>query len=853
MSQRELDEALAKVRSEQPSDEVVKTAAGRVFRNLFDSNFISAAPSGKIRNCADVRALIPAYLSKTLTAPRALLLEDHILTCIECRHALQEARNGAPAVRPIPINRPHRRGVPMLAWAAAAALVVGIGLGITGHFPGQTVVSATVASVQGSLYKVTDIGVSLVEAGAILKNTDELRTAKGSHALLRLAGGAMVEIAERSEVSLSKGWRGTSLNLQRGQMIVDTHGQTQKSVYINSGEMTVPVSSGIVAVDHGSKDSRVAVAKGSFQVSLGSLTHTVSAGQLYGGELRQVNLPASSEFAWSQNSAQYNELLSQLSGFQKDLQSIPSPGLRYSSNLPQYLPADTFLYAAVPNLGGTITEAKKLFDARLAESQALRDWWQQKSFAKNGEFDRMVDEISSISSYLGDEIVISVGGNALGAEAGPVILAEIKQPGLAEYLEANLPAHAPIEIVSAASPVSGSKNKLYIQMDNNILVATPSAVQLKQVEDVLQKVTAANFTTTPFFARVNKVYQNGASSFLAANLEQITTKSVTNSKAALPIGLDNVQYLVLERKGDGEMRASVSFDGARQGVASWLAAPGPAGSLNFVSPDANFAASIVMKSPQVMMKELLGFAAGSNPNFTEELDQFQAKAGLDLVNDVAAPLGNDMTFAMEGPLSPVLAVEVFDPTRLQQTLTAFINKLNQQPDIGKKMGQLTLSSTSVNGITFYSISSSKSPGLAAYYTFVDGYLLASSSQANVLTAIQNKQTGHTLASSDSFRAKLPADGYSNFSAMIYSNLSSLGGLAKQLGSADKQKAFSGLIANSGPGLICVYGEADRITAATKGSFLGFDLGTLVGIEQGKSLHTMIAMSAPTAVKKEIVN
>ena len=852
MTQRELDEALAKVRNDQPSDEVVKTAAGRVFRSLFDSNFIAAAPTGKIRNCADVRALIPSYLNQTLAAPRALLLEDHILTCIDCRHALQEARNGAPAVRPIPINRPRRRSVPMLAWAAAAALLVGIGLGITGHFPGQTVVVATVASMQGSLYKVTDIGVSLVEAGAILNNTDELRTAKGSHAILRLAGGGFVEIAERSEVSLSNSWRGTSLNLQRGQMIVDTHGQTQKTVYVNNGEMTIPVSSGIVAVDHGTKEPRVAVAKGTFQVSFGNLTKTATAGQLYGGELRQVNLPASSEFAWSQNSVEYDELLSQLSGFQKDLQSIPSPEVRYSSNLAQYLPADTFLYAAVPNVGGTITQAKKLFDARLAESQALRDWWQQKTVAKNGEFDRMIDQISSISSYLGNEIVISVGGTAAGAEAGPVILAEIKQPGLAEYLQANLPANAPLEIVSAAFPASAGANKLFIQLDNNILVATPSAVQLKRVEDVVQKVSAANFTTTPFFARVGKVYQNGASYFLAANLEQIAAKSVPNSKAGLPVGLDNVQYLVLERKGDGEMRASVSFDGARQGVASWLAAPGPAGSLNFVSRDANFATTIVMKSPQVMMKELLGFAAGSNPNFTQELDEFQAKAGVNLVNDVAAPLGNDMTFAMEGPLSPVLAVEVFDPARLQQTLTAFIAKLNQQPGVANKIGQLTLSSTPVNGITFFSISSSKSPGLAAIYTFVDGYLLASSSQSNVLMAIQNKQVGQTLANSDSFRAKLPADGYSNFSAMVYSNLSSLGGLAKQFGSSDKQKALSGLIANSGPSLIVVYGEADRITAATRGSFLGFDLGTLVGLQQGKSLHTMIA-SAPVSIQKEIVN
>jgi hypothetical protein len=853
MSQHELDEALAKIRSEQPSDEVVKTAAGRVFRNLFDSTFIAAEPTGKIRGCADVRALFPAYLNRTLSAARTALLEDHVLGCVDCRHALHEARSGTAAVRPIPINRVPRKRVPMLVWAAAAALLVGVGLGLTGRLPGQNTLNATVASFQGSLYKVTDIGVSLVEAGEILKNTDELRTAKGSHALLRLAGGAMVEIAERSDVTLSSGWRGTSLNLKRGQMIVDTHNQSQKAVYVNSGEMTIPVTSGVVAFDHGTKDSRVAVAKGSVEVSAGGVKRQVSAGQQYGGgQLQLVNLPITSEFAWSQNSAAYGDLLNQLSGLQKDIQALPSPGLRYTSNLPQYLPADTFLYAAIPNVGGTITEAKKLFDSRLAESAALRQWWQQKAIAKNGEFDHIIDQISSISGYLGDEIVVAVGGDVAGSQAGPVFMAEIKQPGLAEYLQTNLPANAQIQIVSASSPAAAG-NKLLIELDNNILVASPSAIQLQRVEEVLHKAAPGNFTSTPFFARINKVYQNGAGSFLAANLEQITAKSVASSKASVPLGLENVQYLVLERKGDdGEMRASVSFAGDRQGVASWLGAPSPAGSLDFVSPDANFATSVVMKSPKVMMQELLTMASGSSPDFTQELNKFQSQAGVSLLDDVAAPLGNDVTLAMEGPVTPVLAIEVYDPNHLQQTLTAFINKFNQLASA--KAGHLTLASTEVNGRTFFSISNSNANALAAHYTFVDGYLVASTSEGSVLNAISNKQAGHTLASSDNFRAKLPSDGYSNFSAMVYSNLGSLGDLAKQFNSSGnkQQKALSGLIANSGPSLICVYGDTDRIVAATKSSFLGFDLGTLIGIQQGKPLNTMIA-SAPMSAGKGIIN
>jgi hypothetical protein len=524
--------------------------------------------------------------------------------------------------------------------------------------------------------------------------------------------------------------------------------------------------------------------------------------------------------------------------------------------LAQYLPADTFLYAAIPNVGGTITEAKRLFDNRLAESDVLRQWWQQKDIASNGQFDHLVDQVSAISSYLGDEIVVSVGGDAAGLHAGPVFLAQIKQAGLAAYLQNNLPAGSHVQIVSAGSAPAAGNNALFLDLDNNILVASPSAEQLKRVEAVVQQVSAGAFTATPFYARIGKIYDNGASYFLAANLEQITSKSVGNAKAGIPAGFNNVQYLVLERKamnGDTEMKAAVSFAGARQGIASWLGAPSPAGSLDFVSPDAAFAASMIMKSPRAMMQELLGFAAGNDANFTSDLNNFETHAGVNLLNDVAAPLGTDVTMAMDAGLAPILAIEVNDPTHLQQTLQTFVQQFNLQAP--EKVGALVLNSVQVNGRTFYSLSTAKAPALAAYYTYVDGYLLASSSQANVLTAIQNKQTGHTLVESQNFQSKLPADGYPNFSAMIYTNMnSSLGDLAKQIqpSGQEQQQVLGALLSKGGSGLVCVYGEPDRIVASTRGSFLGFDLGTLVGIEQGQSLKTIIA-KAPGATPKGIPN
>jgi hypothetical protein len=38
-------------------------------------------------------------------------------------------------------------------------------------------------------------------------------------------------------------------------------------------------------------------------------------------------------------------------------------------------------------------------------------------------------------------------------------------------------------------------------------------------------------------------------------------------------------------------------------------------------------------------------------------------------------------------------------------------------------------------------------------------------------------------------------------------------------------------------------------AATRGSFLGFDLGTLIGIQQGRPLLPLVASSARSALSK----
>jgi len=844
MKDDKFNRLLSSIQNENVDQKVVDQAGERVWKLIAGNSPVADPNSHTLRSCDDFQALILAYVAKELVPARAMLFEDHVHACVECRHALERAKQGEQ--QPVWRFEP-KRGAKAWRWAMGAAAVGAVAL-ITfafsnGLLPGQHPVRASVEAVNGSLFAVVDGNARIIPAGYHVRSGEKIRTAKGSTAVVRLLDGSLVEMAERSDVSVAREWKGTTIHLDGGQVIVQAAKQRTGRLYVATEDGLVSVKGTIFSVRRGTKGSRVAVVEGVVRVNFGDNTTELTAGEEATSSAAVSKVPVQNEIAWSRNSAKYLALLGDFAVLQKQFAAIPGPGLRYSSELLPYVPDNTVVYAAIPNLTNTLGEARHLFEDRLRQSPELRNWWKQQQKGNGPKLEDVLDQFKSFSSYLGDEIVIAVGKDSANYSA-PVVLAKVRQPGLEGFLQKEGkrlntdPSQVQMQTVRdpwSFTPAAG--HPLLVYVNNEMLIASPDLPQLQATVRRAQQGGGSQFTGTPFYQQITKSYEQGAEWLLCADMEQIVAHNV-HSDSDAPSGIGDVRYLMLEHRevgGKSQSHADLTFASERQGVASWLAAPGSMGSLEFVSPNASMVTAAVIKNPKSIMEEIFKMAGSGDPDFQQHMAEFESKAGVNVLDDIAAPLGGEVTMAFDGPMVPTprwkLIFEVYDPATLQSTIEKLVDTYNRENENHGKPLQVT--KKEVNSRTYFVLSSPSEPNFEIDYTYVDSYLIAAPDMGTIARAIQTREAGFTLTHSQTFEALLPSDGYTNFSAIFYHNIGPVvGPLAEQLKSSgaltpQQQQSVDALTANSAPGLIYAYGEPDRIVVASQSGFMGFDLGTLL--------------------------
>ncbi|MFQ5739970.1 MAG: FecR domain-containing protein [Acidobacteriota bacterium] len=875
-----LDQVMGEIREEEVEGALVEQAARRVWGRLqLDPPETSSCEEGAradqhtgIRSCSDVRALIPTYLSGRLPESRKLLFQDHLSDCMDCRKALQMAQSG-PSETPIPRPAPKasqggsRRA--LIGWGIAAALLLGVGLfqfgALDSLLPAPDAARAVVTSVEGSLWRVDAGGNTPLPVGAEIHENEEIRTAKGSHAVVELADGSRVEVSDRAQLFVTARRAGKTVHLSRGSIIVEAAPQRDGYLYVATGDCLVSVKGTIFSVSHGTKGSRVSVIEGEVVVEQGRETSTLHPGEQISTSHSLAAVSVAQDISWSPNASRHLALMRELASLQKELEVRLDPGLRYSTALLDLAPEATVIYLSLPNLSTSLSEAHHLFQERLHQSPVLQQWWNEQGAQLEPTIEQILTRLRDFGEHLGEEVAIAIKvDQKSGPPTGAVLLTEVVDEGgftdlLREEIDRiNSDVQAPLTFRIIEDPLAESESSsagveiIYVMVQDVILAISPSLECLRQVATDLQSGTSA-FIDTPFHSRIAQAYQEGVGYLLAADLRRLIEQEVLAHLGKQPIqereafrrlGILDAEQLVVERKASGdatETRAVVSFEDSRSGLVSWLAEPAPIGALDFVSPDAHVVAAFAVKDPALMVEDLFQFLQALDSKAWQNLVDFQIDKGINIERDFAAPLGGEVVFAVDGPVLPTsswkLVFEVYDPAQLQETIQWIVEEINQQASEGGGTG-FELSREQAGGRVFFRLSSPDSK-MEVHYVFADGYLIAAPSRALLENAMAYRQTGYVFATSAGFTALLPQDGHVNFSAFVYQNVGSLlQPLARHLPQApapdsEEGQSLSQLAEQVTPTLLYAYGEPNQILLAGRGdgiSGLGI-AGMLASIHQ----------------------
>lgn len=531
---------------------------------------------------------------------------------------------------------------------------------------------------------------------------------------------------------------------------------------------------------------------------------------------------------WSQQVAQNPELLAAFGQLYKALQTeVRYPAPRRESGLLPLMPASTVFYAAVPNYGDAAHQALEIFHRELQQSPALRDWWTHGDMAVSGpNLELALENFYRLSQYLGDEMVIS--GGADGPSPNALLLAQIRKPGLAAALrtmlqqipEKNRPQVRVLEPQDLASLPAAPGNQFLVLVRPDYLVGSPDPAALRSFSTRLDH-PSSEFAGTAFGQRVTRAYQDGITMMAAADLQSLLKRAPGAKTDDLQrTGFADLQYLVWEHTqtaGRELSQSELSFTGPRRGIAAWLGAPRTLGSLDFASPKAMFALSLVLANPAQMFADVRDLATASNPTAFGGVQASEQVLGVDFQRDLLGALGGEITLELDSVTPPSPAwkaiLQVTDPPRLQRTLATLLTAAH-----------LASQSYQDSGITYHQvrIPSAATPTTISY-AMVDGYLVVGSSPQAAAEAARTHRTGDSLGKSKRFLASVPPGHGSAASAVFYQDPAAM--LAAQLPqmAPESARSLSQMWAGVPPSAMFAYGEptAIRSTSTSAAMDAGF--------------------------------
>jgi type IV pilus assembly protein PilA len=517
---------------------------------------------------------------------------------------------------------------------------------------------------------------------------------------------------------------------------------------------------------------------------------------------------------------------------------IHYPGPRSESHLLSFLPETTTIYAAIPNYGDAAHQAAEILHAELKDRTALRNWiWSNQEWTQlEPKIEDSLERFSQVQQYLGNEMVFC--GSMAGRAAEFLVIAEVRKPGLKEYLQKSIEelsgkAKPGIRVLEPQQldqePSKGQKDELLVLVRPDFVVAASKITALRSFNTRLAQKAGHN--ATAFQERIRKEYTGGSTLLAAADLHKLLSQMPPIAQRETgPLqrnGFGDLQYLVWNRKSTEHENfgsAELSFISPRQGAAAWLANSKRLTTLDFVSPKTTMSATFVLRNPARMFDEIRTMAGQANRTFAA-LSQFESMLKVSLQDDVLASLDGEVTVELDGFGTATPGWRVIfgakDSEHLKQTLNTL---LAASPFAPQRFAQEGITYTSIEIPRGGPAASGESvPLIKVGFAFCDGHLIFGSGGDAVAEGVRLHRTGESLEKSQKLLSRLPAGHLLEASALIFQDPAAMWSLQLQRFSPELAKVAAQLLAQSTPAVTFFYADDTSIREASRSS--GTDVAT----------------------------
>jgi hypothetical protein len=300
-----------------------------------------------------------------------------------------------------------------------------------------------------------------------------------------------------------------------------------------------------------------------------------------------------------------------------------------------------------------------------------------------------------------------------------------------------------------------------------------------------------------------------------------------------PVGLAamlGMKYVFLEQRapaGTEENEVTLVFDGARTGMASWLADAGSGGVAEYLPADSLLAGYVSMREPWQLFQEFTAVMTERNASFESNMAKVDEKLGSGFIANLTAALGNEAAFALNGisvsgPRWTTVAL-AYNPTVIDSSLRKFMDAFNAELTPEQQDQRVVFSQESAGGRIWNTMTAGQLP-LGVTWTYDAGYMVAASDRASAERAIATRNGGSQLVWSPEFLSQLPASAGMHPSGFGWLNTK---GALGTFSSLAPSPAVAKLLEERDPVLVVFDGQPAQIHGASRTRLPGLILNVML--------------------------